>query len=511
MQPGAVYAPYVSLTFAGGHKITVGNESSPKTNLATITSFELGLSPGEKGYGCDVEIIDVGGSMYKDIIKAINKTIELDGKDYGNVRMDWGWIIKNTDGSIDVVTAFTTTGIRFHGQFQGLETNFEGGNVKIKMQIRGVQSKELDSSHAGAEGASDQLMDLSTALQKLFVDYAGFAGVAYRDEQGAIVSPEKFFNPKDGGTTGPKAVWPMHQSNAFTIARMWLASITTQKGKGIIIIHEPDTNRIIFAEDPSTSKCCADAVASFVVNGGNCSPVISFNPSINWPKGMIPSGGGTAGGASSGQSQNIIKQPPNKENAGTQSAYGIQQSDWDFRVPEDHAAGMTDASNKHSEAAIAIGSAVGGGKPGWTAELKIIGDPRFCNVLGPAATTNNTDPKNQPPVTQGLFGKSVAIIFINPFYVGSKDKTLPISATNTSWIQESPCNEFITNKKYLITGVSHQISSGSYTTTFSLKLLLPNVELPADAGLGWCGPKVTEGLDGMQGESKPGDPNNNGK
>ena len=47
----------------------------------------------------------------------------------------------------------------------------------------------------------------------------------------------------------------------------------------------------------------------------------------------------------------------------------------------------------------------------------------------------------------------------------------------------------IANKKYLIQGISHNISNGTFTTTLSLKLLAPNLDIPylSDLGGNGCG------------------------
>ncbi len=498
--PGAVYAPYVKLLFSGFNIVTVGNKStSPELkDLATVTSFEFGMSPGDKGYGADIEILDAGGTAYKKIIGAMNKTVGRGEKEYFNVWMDWGWIVTSTGGSTRLISAFTETGLRFGGMFSDAETNFEGGNVKIKIKVRGVQANELSVSYTGTMGAEDQLMDLVTAIKQLFTRYSQISDVKFKLKDQIENDGDGFF---EGGGMGPRAAWPMQQSNAFTIARMWTASVRTVYGKGIIMVFRPEDNTLVFCEDPSDKDCCANSVATFVVNGGNCSPVISFNPTVNWPKGMIPGGGGVAGGSSTANQDNILEPPPEVEQAGTQSMYGIQQQDWIHRVPDDHAeqAKLSGEANQNTE--NSNGLAIGGGKPGFTAELKIIGDPFFSTVLGPVKKPTAPDEAAQPDKIPGLFGKFLSIIFINPFYIANDDESYGYGAT---WLQDSTCNPILSNKKYLILGVSHQISSGSYTTTFKLKVLLPNVEIPIDAGVGFCGDswKISDYAENGMGEAQ---------
>ena len=68
---GAIFEPWVELTFGKNMSITGGNKSSPPNNLATIRSFSYGQGGGGAAMGADFEIIDVGGTMYRQIIKAI--------------------------------------------------------------------------------------------------------------------------------------------------------------------------------------------------------------------------------------------------------------------------------------------------------------------------------------------------------------------------------------------------------------------------------------------------------
>ena len=68
--PGAIYTPYVAVTI-GDINITMGNKSSPAyKNHAAISSFTYGFEPGTSSFGADIEIVDSGGTAYRDIIRA---------------------------------------------------------------------------------------------------------------------------------------------------------------------------------------------------------------------------------------------------------------------------------------------------------------------------------------------------------------------------------------------------------------------------------------------------------
>ena len=45
----------------------------------------------------------------------------------------------------------------------------------------------------------------------------------------------------------------------------------------------------------------------------------------------------------------------------------------------------------------------------------------------------------------------------------------------------------LSNKRYLIKNINHNISNGSYTTTLKLQLPLPNIDIDFDSTLGGNG------------------------
>jgi hypothetical protein len=81
------------------------------------------------------------------------------------------------------------------------------------------------------------------------------------------------------------------------------------------------------------------------------------------------------------------------------------------------------------------------------AEMRIQGDPQLDDMMK-------------------LKTKTVAIIVINPFHLAS-------GANGIDWLVPSPCNDVLSNKNWRVTGVSHEIKEGSYTTTLKLFLNSP--------------------------------------
>lgn len=488
---GAVFEPYVKITFGSdGDTISVGNKSYPPYNSAVITSFEWGLTPGERGYGADVEILDVGGRCWRDLIRSINKTLGNMNEDFFLTTMDWGWSVTKEDGSTQLITASSLTGLKYRGLILQVNTEFSGGDVRIKFSVRAPQAKEIDAAHAGAIARDGALIPLMDGIQKLFTEVSEYSRVRYRLADGTEIKPgEDYFFDSIWPKKGPNGKWELFQTNVFSACQSWLNQYRTKNRVGTIIIHDFSDNSIIIAEDPLKGSCCDTHVGTFVVNGGNRSPVLSFNPNISWPKGFIPSGGGVSGGASNANEGNRFKPGPvgKLENAGTPMNGATTQEQFNNTAPNLHAPIGRDTIMQNAETNNRHAIATSSGLPGWTCELRIFGDPFYSCILPPAGNPQQAG----NPRSLGIFGKSLSIIFLNPWYI-EEDKPPLVTAGEANWIQDSVCNGIISNKKYMILGVSHQISNGKYTTTFRVMLLIPNKDIAAGEALGGdgCGTEV---------------------
>lgn len=200
--------------------------------------------------------------------------------------------------------------------------------------------------------------------------------------------------------------------------------------------------------------------AVYVVNGGNCSPVLHFAPSFRWHSMAARGKGGVMGptvGTVIDKSQGAVK-----TNCQIASSPGPNRH---FRPAPGQQAVKTTAPGTMAEettyhqvmANLAIGAI--------EADLRVQGDPSdwLCSpILG--------------------YGRCVGIIFINPFFlVDNKldDGSCPIWAANDPDSKDfkSICNELLTSKGWFIMGVEHQIKDGQYVTTLKLKLIAPGAEL----------------------------------
>lgn len=448
---GAIFTPYVRFDF-GGFMITTGNESAPSVdNAASIVSFQYGFGNGTVGWGAELEIVDVDGFTYRSVIRAINKSLTNSLNETLSCHFDFGWIIKYCNGTVQLLTAERNIGGKLYAHIKHVEQTFEGGKSKIKIKLAGPPQNINDVRHDDTMGDESQRITLKEAITELFTqNEPRFASVRFESNDGG----ELQFKKDDGGEDGPKGAWPLNQQNPLAAARTWLSSITTEKDLGILICYDPSSASIIFREAPDKDLTpCDRNVGTFIVNGGNCSPVLSFDPTINWVKGMIPNAGAATPGSSSGDNTNFVEPTIDIQKVGTQTSPTIQQHELIYRHPDAAAPKSREGTAAQMEANAVYEAPIG--HAGFEADLKIIGDVLYSHPLA-------------------LVGKMLSIIVINPFHLNEE----------CTWITGPNCSTILSNKAYLIKGVSHSISEGSFTTTFNLHLLAPNQNIDANAPLG---------------------------
>jgi len=444
------------LKFAGGKVIQVGNSSSHPNNHAAISSFQYGFGNGTPGWGADFEVIDQGGTMYRDIIQAMHKTVTHALKEVLGTIFDFGWIIKHCDGTVDFHTANRLKGGELRGMITDVDQTFEGGIIKLKFKVRAPTSDMQDVPQDDTLGDESQKIPLKVALTDLFTNHhPRYNSVKFLNKDGEPLE----FKSSDAGEDGPKGAWPMNQQNPLAAARTWLSSVVTKNDRGILIVYNPMTADLIFQEDPSEKKCCSTHFRTYIVNGGNCSPVLEFNPTVKWV--VATSGhGATSGGGSSADMTAKVEPLVDIQKAGGQTAPAIQQHELMWRHPDAVASGASAGNSAHLDANGKFERPL----PGFTAQLKIHGDPTYS--VGPE-----------------LIGKTLSIVVINPFHINDQ----------CTWITKPNCNPILSNKNYLIRGVSHQISGGSFVTTIEVMLTQPNSHIDATSTLGDCGNEIFVG------------------
>ncbi len=439
MLPGAIYSPFVKVTFTNsGDTYTVGNNSSPnQANHACIKSFQYGAS---NGHGFVLEIFDEQGSSFDLFMQKLNKRVCGAEKDY-NMVIDFGWIIDYCDGRkgvhkvSDYGGALTFMGIN-------IEATYDGGKIKFTIQGKDMLSRVFDNRTDEPEGSDDQKIRLFPAMKRVFKNRCPSLKIRLLRRRGKTLVPWKFLN-SDGGPDGPMGVWPADQQNVLSVVRKWLNSFTTDRKLGVTPIANPAAGEpeIIFMEDfrlAPRESAAGRSLGTYIV-GGDCSPVISFQPTAKW---ILKNEGGNFGGVGGFTQRPIKPRRELKRRGGDQTFIAPPQNDILFRPPDDvadkfqRAVAAQEAANKWIELTEPI-----------EAELKIQGNPFFAHV-------------------DQFTGSFISIVVINPHHIfGIENQTCG------EWLALPPCNRFYSDQNWIINAVDHSMREGSYVTTLKVRML----------------------------------------
>lgn len=226
----------------------------------------------------------------------------------------------------------------------------------------------------------------------------------------------------------------------------------------------------------------ARKMATYIVNGGRCSPVFSFTPNIKWHWNALGVGGtmtpNTGETSNVGPLAGILLEAASRGKSILLNILGLASSVF-TPAPTNTALGT--GSGAVREAARSSQEHWLTNTPHDTieAELRVQGDPSNW-LCTPYLGT----------------GRNVAIIVVNPFFlnagyrVGQTDNKCP------QFNQASgACHDILTNVNWWIKGAEHIIKEGSYITNIKVSLFF-NPDIPAadpDCGcpLGISGDEVS--------------------
>ena len=159
-----------------------------------------------------------------------------------------------------------------------------------------IDKKSMRKLLSRAYGSSSGLLSLKKAANQAIKDGCGgdpSAGAVYFAKQG----PDGGFNDlefsnAEGGEEGPKNVWDPNRLPCIGAIRNWLNSLRTKDGLGVTLYTDPviDTPNLIVMEaspdicSPPNGAYCPGKKSGphkiYLVNAGDCSPVISFEPTV---------------------------------------------------------------------------------------------------------------------------------------------------------------------------------------------------------------------------------------
>ena len=474
-----VIAPWVKMYFGDEQSpsITVGNKSQPQFgNTAIIKSFQYGRTDGVTA---EAEIIDEqGGAFHKFVDKLAKCMDKIDGNSpYGHIAYEFGWTTSSCvgggegDTSGPVGSGASQTGsvvksARLQGFFQNIEVSFENGVVKFRCTMTDLVQSTFVARMDKTEGDDDNPVTLKQAIRNLAVRDSPKFNVAFLKADG------QKWNFKDE-PDGPKQRWDADGQNKLAIMAKWVEPFRTEDDKGIVPIWNDQTDTLIFMEDitPKCNEkvdCTARHIGTFIVNGGRCSPVISFSPKLNFIASFAAKEtGGATGSAVSGETETKEEEEDCKKQSkqtGMQTSIAPSQAAVGAFGPSEAVPESNKSQVAHSKANSIIqltsGAAI-------TAELTIVGDPRIVGF--------------------DVIGKYASIVVINPFHISGNSQC-------GDWLAVPGCNEVLSNKNWMIQGFDHQIKEGSFVTTLKLLLATPGNELSNENTFG-----------GMAGGYKPPD------
>lgn len=465
---GENFSPFIWAKINNGaNYITVGNESYPnRPNKAAIKSIEFGFTNSLEG---NIEIIDEEGSELSVFLDSVQKCGEFTSAGT-TIEYAIGWVQTNCFGDKLPPRVSPT----FKSTISKIDTNLNNGVIrfqvsfttgdKVTNQFRHDQvfGEEIGGKDMSIEDAISQLAQIPPAINVRY---------ARRNQSGDIVFVDSL-KWANHGDKGPKAAWNADSQNKYSAIAKWIEPYRIDegtKGKGVILLHDPSMpNDLIILEDPRPSddeKTETEGVGTFIVNGGNCSSVLEFNPIFNFisAMGSLSSGGSTK---PFGTDPVVKEDPKSKQkciqngnkDVGNQQTVTITQS-----AAYTDGKNASDEANKSQEAHLRANRLVSITPSPISAELKIVGntDPRFFSFFSSVGTP-------------------ISIIVISPNYISD----VGLGGGCGDFLKRTDCHPIFSNKSWMLMGLNHSVRDGSYVTTLKVILPAPSIDLCASSPLG---------------------------
>lgn len=480
--PGATLSGFVNMILnINGKQITVGNKSSPSSNNSVfIKSFSYG---GSDGWGFVIELIDTTGGDFGTFLQLLTTDACSIGDAEKYVLIEFGWLIQSCNGEI------YKYGVAEVGRSPILDNSVT--SHPRGFLVGSIVDKITAENANGLWKYSVTIKDMSaTASQTRMAEPIGSqtSRIKFKDATDAAIRPDrnckqrtlKLRQPKtlfyrrnpndviskfgflqsDGGFDGPKSVWNPDRTDPLTAIRQWTNSLTTDRFRGMffmstphliepnIIIMESNQDECLFNGSTCQAQSGTTIFKTYIVNGGDCSPVISFDPKIEFVANS-PLGAGMQGGLSTkviktracGDDQTGRQFKTN--NTGVQTQVQVPVNNLNWRAPAEAGDRETVALGANAAATKAIETT-----SVLEADLVIQGDPTYIGV--------------------NYVGKFISIIYLNPPAIKS-------NGFNCEWLAFPTVNQTFSKTNYMIKSVSHQIGEDAkYTTTLKISSVPPN-------------------------------------
>jgi hypothetical protein len=490
--------PWVEVSFVSGKKIISVSNFSSKNISAVIKSFKFGMSSGN---GVEVEIVDEAGGQFAEFFNRISYG-NLDaggfaatvgafaanlvagagnliggllgggkgGTPKSNILMQfrWGWATAKCDG-IDSSNIETRTNCCASQRkliscthtciVRKIKTDVSHGLFKYTIEGTDFTGEVMGTRVYDVFGSEKNPITVVSAIKKMFsaigidVDFVqwdsscGFSPLEFRVEG------------KIDQANGSISTFRALGTNPLQAAMQWLSQLVTKKGKGITWFWDNrDGKQVLVFVETNQISCDVNRnvdaynLGTYVI-GSKCSPVLSFNPDIEYvladrmAQTLSFQGGALSSKMGKDDSYQIpcMNNHPGILNQGRQAVSNASNTAYDiFR----EAVGTKLSNNRlESYHANIVHRPI-------KAELRIQGDPSY----------------DRPIFCRGHF---LSVVFIRPFTIGAN------TANGCDWLaNNNPCDDLLSNCKWMIDGIAHQITPGSYTTSIQIRLAAPGADIP---------------------------------
>lgn len=484
--------------------VSTGNFlGSSEYKNAFIQSFSLSI---EAAYGATMEIVDTSGNDFVGFYNSIfsNKCENIDlpagaGKNVINfadtyvVAVNVGYVFVNSEGQKAVYQPYVNSpSKKLPGKPIGPYINFLLANAEVtveqniwkyRLSLKAPDLKYANNTVNKRVGAPDQKIPfLKAAELMLDGDCPPKQANNKEDARVVLVRPpqgvngewsyvsEKGANLAENETK--KGAYAGYNLPSLDAIRKNMDTFVTANSKGVFMCFPSGANDdalyLVEAESSfcvqkrgSISQCgFGNFLGTYVVNGGDLSPVIKFTPKINLAGIPNKALGGQAAGGTTSKSVEVrdlcspfeqndrqeavdAKQKPGQAVA---VAGAIANEAWNKEAPKN-------LPNLQAQAGVAAMSASNYSKPllagALTAEMEIQGDPRLVWSLN-------------------VIGSFVKIIFINPFAPIQQITPRLANPIETDWLAKPEINSMISEGAYQVTGCDHEIRDGSWVTKLKL-------------------------------------------
>lgn len=505
-ESGNVLAPWVAITFmvggGVGNIITVGNDSSPSgtpKNGAAIKSFSFGH---ETGVTVRVTIHDQCGGAFQVFMDNLFKDWKCaeGGAVNNTMRFQFGWAKSGCPYPYPDACSPC-----YYAIMDSIETSFSEGKFIAEITGKDICSRMFEGGTEKTHGGEGyEGICLKTAITNMLTsdkDGPNVGKVSFKTFMGGIVKDVGFEyydvdceeNCKgeeiskrhrhafEGDCTnkGPKGKWITGAEDKLSVARRWLSGWRTQNKRSWVEVFDPTTpgggviyweDRKPFCHDEGDGYWEPTCVGKYIVNGGKKSPVLEFNPKIRWDFSRLSSVGGGSASETSNALNTEGSKSKGREDCATLKRDRIRGAGGPFQT-------TTPESSKEVFGEDA-------------AAKQALGNQAFARAQESSLLANPIEADlvivGDPLMVEPIFAreqKNVCIIFVNPYYLVNQGR-----GSCPDWLALPPINQVLTNLAWIVSGCTHHIEAGRYTTTLNVKLVAPGVEGDVGASLGlWSG------------------------